>query len=76
MIFYSLLLALFFWLYDSISQKSDMKITALLLAVPSLSLCNSALLTTLMTHGLLLAFLISYFLPDSSSNKKPSLLQP
>ncbi|HAZ21366.1 MAG TPA: hypothetical protein DCY84_03230 [Firmicutes bacterium] len=68
MILFSIILALFFWLYDSIAQKTDLKITTLLLAVPAMSLCNAALLTTLLTHGLLLAMLIIYVLPEKEDS--------
>jgi hypothetical protein len=52
---FTLVLAGFLWLYDSVSRHTQMQEAAVLLAIPALSLVNSALLTCLVTHGLLLA---------------------
>lgn len=68
MILFSIALAAFFWVYDSIAQKTDLRIATLLLAVPAMSLCNAALLTTLLTHGLLLAMLVIFILPEEEES--------
>jgi hypothetical protein len=55
---FTLLLAAFLWFYDRVAQHVDRRAAAVLLVVPALTLANSALLTCLFTHGLLLALLV------------------
>lgn len=52
-----------FWFYDSIARDSDLRLAALMLVMPAISLANAGLLTCLMTHGLGLACLVMYVLP-------------
>lgn len=55
---FSLLLGTFLWIFDSASRFTDLRVSVLLLGIPAFSLSNSALLTTLFSHGMLLALLI------------------
>jgi hypothetical protein len=53
-----------FWFYDSITLDLDLRLAALMLAMPSLSLANAGLLTCLLTHGLGFACVVMYYLPN------------
>jgi hypothetical protein len=67
-------LAVFLWVYDSCARGRDKAITTIFLAIPALSLCNSGLLTTLLTHGLGLALLMVYLMPAiPASQEEPSV---
>jgi len=50
-------------LINSISKNKDIKITIAAVAMPVISLTNSAFLTCLLTHGLLLSLIVLYLLP-------------
>lgn len=52
---FTLALAAFLWFYDRLAQHVDRKDAAALLIASALSLANSALFTSLLTHGMLLA---------------------
>ena len=54
----TLILAGFLWYYDRLSQNVDRRAATVLLVASALSLANSALLTCLLTHGMLLALLV------------------
>lgn len=58
------ILGVVFWLYDSFSENKDTKTATLLLAGPTLVLSNSGLITSLITHGLLVALMMVYLLPE------------
>lgn len=58
------ILGLVFWLYDSITFDTDLRLAALMLVMPATLLANGALLTCLFTHGLGFACLVMYYLPD------------
>jgi hypothetical protein len=60
---FTLLLALVMWLFDSVAAKRDFRVTALMLGIPAFTLANSALLTSLMTHGIALSLLLVYLMP-------------
>lgn len=60
---FTLLLALVMWLYDSTAVGRDRFVTALVIALPSFAIANSSLLTSLLTHGFLLAMLLIYLMP-------------
>jgi hypothetical protein len=62
----TLLLAAFLWYYDCCARNTSRVIATVLIVVPSLSLANSALLTCLLTHGMLLALLLVTQLPQRS----------
>jgi O-antigen polymerase len=57
-ILFTFILAGFLWLYDRLAQNVDRRTATVLLVAPALSLANSALLTCLLTHGMLLALLV------------------
>lgn len=57
-IFFTLILAGFLWLYDRAAENVDRRAAAVLITVPGLTLANSALFTCLLTHGMLLALLV------------------
>jgi len=65
---FTLVLAVLLWLYDAISQGKDQRITALVLSTPALALGSSGLLTTMLTHGLILALIVAYLLPSPNSH--------
>ena len=56
-VLFTLILAGFLWLYDRLARNADKRAATVLLVAPALSLANSALLTCLLTHGMLLALL-------------------
>ena len=56
-------------LIDSISRKKDIKIAVVPIGISTVALTNSALLTCLLTHGLLLSLIILYLLPKKSHEK-------
>jgi len=63
MIAASLVLAAFFWWYDSVTSRLPYRLSMAILIVPSFALANSALQTTLLTHGLLLTAVVVLLFP-------------
>jgi len=61
MIVYTILLALFLRLIDSIASSLPRGYATAMIAMPAFCLTNSALFTTLMTHGFLLSALWMWF---------------
>lgn len=61
---FTALLGVVFWLYDSITLDIDLRLAALVLVMPAVSLANGGLLTCLFNHGLAFACLMMYYLPD------------
>ncbi len=59
------LLAFVLYVFDSVAANKDLRIIGPLLAMPSFALANSALFTCLLTHGVALAWLITYLLQPS-----------
>jgi hypothetical protein len=55
---FTLILAAFLWFYDRVAQNVDRRAAVVLLVVSALTLANSALLTCLLTHGMMLALLV------------------
>ena len=63
---FTLLLALVLYLFDALAAQRGLRqrlAIAYLLALPAFTLANSALLTSLLTHGIAFAFLLLYTLP-------------
>ena len=63
---FTLVLMIVLWLFDSLVRGRDwrqVKLAALLLGVPAFTLSNTALITSLLTHGAALAWLVLYLLP-------------
>lgn len=63
LIFWGILLTTVLRLIDSFTKEKDIRIMISAIAMPAMSLTNSALLTCLLTHGLLLALILLYLLP-------------
>jgi len=63
LVLWAILLIIILKLIDSITKNRDIRITVSAIALPVISLTNSALLTCLLTHGLLLALIFVYLLP-------------
>lgn len=66
-ILWGIVLAIILKFMDIFSEGIDPKIGIAAIAMPSITLTNSALLTNLLTHGLLLALLFLYLLPRKSN---------
>jgi len=60
------LLAMILKLIDIFSKNKDKILLVAIIAIPSISLVNSALLTCLITHGLLLSLIILYLIPKQN----------
>ncbi len=65
-IIWAVLLTIILKLLDSCSKEVDIRVAVAAIAMPAITLTNSALLTNLLTHGVLLALLILYFLPKQA----------
>jgi len=63
LIFWAILLIIILKLIDSITKEKDTRITISAITIPVMALINSAFLTSLFTHGLLLALVFLYLLP-------------
>jgi len=63
---WSILLVIVLKFIDSCLKGKDIKIGIAAVLLPTIALTNSALLTVLLTHGLLLALLILYLFPKES----------
>lgn len=62
LVLWAIFLAITLRLIDSFTKEKDIRITVSAIAMPVMSLINSALLTCLLTHGLLLALIFLYLL--------------
>jgi hypothetical protein len=62
---FTIVLAAFLSVYDGIAVHRDLRIAALLIVVPSFALTNTALLTTLLTHGLFLVLILLVLMPKT-----------
>lgn len=67
-VFWGILLTMILKLIDSFSRCKDMRIMVAAVAMPAIALTNGALLTCLLTHGLLLALILLYLLPQKDGN--------
>src|SRR5699024_8108593 len=56
---FSLILGIVLILFDSISDKSITLLSMSIIVIPSMSLVNSALFTSLLTHGILFAIVLT-----------------
>ena len=70
---FTLLLAAFLWYYDRCARNAGRTIATVLIAAPSLSLANGALLTCLLTNGMLLALVLAAWLPRDPRRVAPVL---
>jgi hypothetical protein len=71
-ILFTLLLGMILWLYDSLTVSIDYRVACLMLGIPAISLSNSALLTSMLTHGIMLAVLLVYLMPKKGIAIKES----
>ena len=60
---WGIILIIILKLVDSCSNRVDIRVGVAAIAMPTITLMNSALLTNLLTHGLLLSLLLLYLLP-------------
>lgn len=58
---FTLILAGILYLYDCISMNRNFMVSVVLMAMPAWSLVDTSLMTSILTHGILLAILINYF---------------
>ena len=73
MISFTLLLGAFLWTYDGLASGDDFPRRAfatILLGGPAISLANSALLTSMLTHGVALAWLAVFFMPRATLQER------
>lgn len=70
MIVYTLILGGVLWFVDCITHERQRVTAILLLAMPSMSLVNSALLTVLFTHGMGLAVFILWTMPQPDESRR------
>ncbi len=63
-LFVTVILAILFYIYDSASQTTDLKLAAALLAIQGLTWTNVALQTSILTHGVALTWLLVMLFPS------------
>lgn len=71
-VLFSIILTGILWLYDSISKSKDRRTAIMLLGVPCITLSNTALETSLLTHGIGLVILLMFLLPTDEERRSPS----
>jgi hypothetical protein len=71
---FTVLLGLILWFVDSLTSDMDIRLPSLMMAIPAFSLANSGLLTSLLTHGILLTILLIMLVPSLMG--KPSYQKP
>lgn len=69
-IFWGALLAIMLKLFDGLSREKNKSISIAAIALPSIVLVNSPLLTAFCTHGILLSLLMLYLMPKERANYK------
>ena len=65
----TVVLGVFFWVFDGVAEYRDRRMGVLLLGVPAFTLANSGLLTTLLTHGMGFALLVFYAMPPPGASR-------
>lgn len=65
-IIWALIITIFMKIIDSCSKNKDKRLIISVLCMPLIAITNSAFLTCLITHGLLLSIVIIYLLPKKS----------
>jgi hypothetical protein len=58
------------WLLDSVTARLPRRDAFLIVAVPSLALCNTSLQTVFVSHGIALILLLSYLMPSANSEEE------
>ena len=69
LLMWGILLAVTLKLFDAGLKKVDYKIGAAIVIMVAITLSNTGLLTSLLTHGILLALLLAYLLPKEETWK-------
>jgi hypothetical protein len=69
LVLWGVLLFIILKLVDSCAERVDLRIGVAAIATPALALTNSALMTSLLTHGLWLTLLLLYLLPKKQENE-------
>jgi hypothetical protein len=62
----AVLLGALFWVFDSLARGRNWKVAVLILGIPSIFLSNTALETSILTHGIGLVLLLLYLMPAES----------
>jgi len=70
MFMWAIVLSFILKLIDNFSIGKNIKMTFAIIAITTLSIRSSSLLTVLVTHGLLFSLLLLYLLPKENLNKK------
>lgn len=65
MLIFTILLGLIVWVLDSAAFGRDNRLTTSFAGLAAISLGSSALLTSLLTHGILLGIILIYLMPQS-----------
>jgi hypothetical protein len=68
LLLWSIFLVILLKVIDSFTYGKDRRITIAAVAMPAITLINSALLTNILTHGLLLSLVILYLLPKMTKH--------
>jgi len=68
MIFFTAMLSVVFWAFDSVSKR-NMFLSSLMMVIPGITLSNSALLTSLLAHGIGLSLLLIYLAPAKCAER-------
>ncbi len=63
LVVFTLLFITFMWIYDSLAYGRHLFITGIMISLPAITLTNSSLQTSLLTHGLGVLVIVLYFLP-------------
>lgn len=69
LILWAILLAVILKLVDTFSKGKNIKVAIASIAMPVIAFTNSALLTTVLTHGVFLALILLYLLPKKKITK-------
>lgn len=69
-ILWGIFLSIILKLINTFSKNKNIKITIATIAMPVIFLTNSALLTCMVTHGLILSLILLYLLPKNNKNAK------
>lgn len=65
-VFFTILLGLILWILDSVAKDRDWRIATATIGHTLIALINSALLTSLLSHGILFVILLVYFMPKEN----------
>jgi len=72
----SLILGSVLWLYNSVCSRKEFWLKTLIVGMPTVGLTNSAVLTVLLTHGLLLAIVVMWFSEDVDPERRTLSADP